>query len=160
MVAIVSRSFQRRSHLACLIHISTVCGVLSLHLCHQRIACNSHNGLYRKVYVVGQMSCKVVGAKLVGRVLPVSYQIVCPHRKQVPILLGKVGLSFSQTGHCREYNHISGLFHRHVLAKIALGTWETRGIHLLVGNGIETQIVCREMKSPARAVGAILEYAL
>ena len=82
------------------------------------IAGHAHNGLGGQIDVVCQMPGKVVGTQLLGRVLTILYQILDPVVQQRAVLISQCLVRAKGAGGLQHDQHITALFHRHLVARI------------------------------------------
>ncbi len=114
------------------------------HLSHLRIGGNTHDRFDGEVGIMGKVTGKVVGAKLVVGIEPFLHQVIGPGGQYLPVTGRIIGVSFhggDSTGHDQ---HITRFLHRHIAA-----------IGLSIGQGIGTHIMRRKRLGPFTALAVV-----
>ena len=93
-----------------------------------------------------QMAEEIVGADLVGGVLAVRDQIVCPLRKQRAVFRKQLRTRARRDGGSRHDQHIAAFLDRHLVAGVAV-----RAVDLPVDLRIAAHVMRRKFKRPVGA---------
>ena len=155
MIAVLGERHPIGSHFLCLSQVSLIIVPFASLETEHSIACHTHDGLDGKVGIMSQMTCEVVRAELVLRVLSVLYEIVGPLRERPPVAVCPVGIAVYVGDSGSQDDDVGTLFDRHVAAKAAVGIRLCDGIDLPVGMWISTQVVGSEVESPFAALAII-----
>src|SRR6266568_8364610 len=96
-----------------------------------------------------QVTCKVVGAKLVFWVETLSEEIGSPFRNQRPVARSERAVMFGSREGCNHQDHVAGLLHWHLI----VFTHFASSVELAVGERVNAEIVWGKGELPMLGLG-------
>src|SRR5699024_2035511 len=107
VVAIIRHFHPFGSHFFCFLCVLFSHLFFAHHICQIALSSNTPDRFDRKVGIVCEVTCKVIGTKLVGRIQSVLCQIVCPCSQCFPMFLCIFCMTFHFCNSSSQHYHIT-----------------------------------------------------